>query len=782
MKLSLPKKLITLFLASSTFTMFAQEDVVTNIQVGDLYYCLNKSTMEACVVHNSDYLSYTMVNIPTYVTFESAEYAVKSIAHSAFQGCENLQSVALPETLVNISGKAFMDCKKLKEVKSPESLATIGDSIFMGCESLQSAFFYGSAIEILPSYAFYGCKSLKYFGAASSITDILKSCFEKSGLETISFEFLQNVRERAFADCVNLKSVYFKYWGEMEPSVFSGCTSLTEVLLPDRLNKVSSNTFENCVSLKYVRIPAYVQSIASGAFGSGNMNIESYIVDCATPPVLESASSLSVSENTKIYVPAASVGAYEKDSNWSQLGCKILPQDEYEYYYEYDGIQYLLNYGNETAVLYRVKHLNSDKILRIVEVVPFPMFNSRCEISAIDDSAFDEVMPEIICICPDTRVKIEVSEHLFPDKNIPVYVYGDELIEYFKQQPGWSSLTNYKLGEETMVMTNVDNLMYFAIMSEGIAAVMPDDSYESLEVIRIPETITIDGVLYRVIGVTDDDCFANSVNLKAVYIYDNNGYLSLESPVISDTNIPVYVQNEAYDNGRYMENYQWRPLNLHRASDAVFSHNDGTFDYSLDTFNLNAKVTGLISSEENIELPASVEYNTEFIPVKTIGEKAFYGNSDLKYVDTKNVEVVEDYAFAECGNLESVSFGANTLKIGNEVITSNSVNGIRTYAAVPPVCDENSFIGVDKGACELRVPDESVDAYSNAPVWKEFYKISNSEMIDDNEVGEMNADTVVNVYNVSGALVYQGKYGEMPTLNKGFYIVNSRTNTIKIAL
>lgn len=52
MKLSLPKKLITLFLASSAFTLSAQEDVVTNIQVGDLYYCLNKSTMEACVIHN----------------------------------------------------------------------------------------------------------------------------------------------------------------------------------------------------------------------------------------------------------------------------------------------------------------------------------------------------------------------------------------------------------------------------------------------------------------------------------------------------------------------------------------------------------------------------------------------------------------------------------------------------------------------------------------------------------------------------------------------------------
>ncbi len=54
MKLSLPKQLITLFLASSAFTLSAQEqeDVVTNIQVDDLYYCLNKSTMEACVIHN----------------------------------------------------------------------------------------------------------------------------------------------------------------------------------------------------------------------------------------------------------------------------------------------------------------------------------------------------------------------------------------------------------------------------------------------------------------------------------------------------------------------------------------------------------------------------------------------------------------------------------------------------------------------------------------------------------------------------------------------------------
>lgn len=782
MELSLPKKLITLFLASSALTLSAQEDVVTNVQVGDLYYCLNKSTMEACVVHNSDYLSYTMVDIPASVTFDAAEYVVKSVAHSAFEGCENLQSVTFPETLVNISGKAFKDCKKLKEVKSPESLATIGDSIFMGCESLQSAFFYGTVIEILPSYGFYDCKSLKYIGIPSSIKDILKKCFEKSGLETIRFEYLENVRERAFADCVNLKSVYFKYWGEMEPSVFSGCSSLTEVYLPEQLKKVPSNTFENCVSLKNVRIPADVQSIAEDAFGTGNVNIESYIVDCANPPVLESASSLSISENTKIYVPAAYVDVYKNDSSWSRLGCEILSQEDYKFYYEYAGIQYLLNYVDKTVVLYRVKHLNPDKILRIEEGIQVPMFNSRCDISAIDDSAFDEVMPEVICICPDTKVKIAVSENLFPDKNIPVYVYGDELIEYFKQQPGWSSLTNYKLGEETMVMANIDNLMYFAIMCEGLAVVIPDDSYESLEVIRIPETITIDDVLYNVTGFADEDCFSSAVNLKAVYIYDSNGNLSLESPIISDTNIPVYVQNDAYDNGYYMKHYKWRPLNLRRASDAVFNHNDGTFNYSLDTFNLNAKVTGLTSTEEIVEMTETVEYNSELIPVKTIGEKAFYGIADLKSVNTNNVEIIENSAFADCDNLEFVTFGPNTIKIGDEVITSNSLRKIQTFADVPPMCENNSFIGVDKGACELDVPENSVDAYSNAPVWQDFYKISNSEMIEDDEVGDINAETEVKVYAVSGVLVYQGKYGELPTLSKGFYIVNSSTNTIKIAL
>lgn len=95
-----------------------------------------------------------MVYIPTSVTFESADYTVKGIVYSAFQGCENLQSAALPETLVNISGNAFMDCKRLKEVKFSQSLATIGDSIFMGCESLQSAFLYGSAIAI---HRYYAC-------------------------------------------------------------------------------------------------------------------------------------------------------------------------------------------------------------------------------------------------------------------------------------------------------------------------------------------------------------------------------------------------------------------------------------------------------------------------------------------------------------------------------------------------------------------------------------------------------------------------------------------------
>lgn len=61
---------------------------------------------------------------------------VTSIGSSAFQDCENLETVRLPNTLTALGEAAFLRCGKLTNVKLPASLKSVGEDCFTGCEKL----------------------------------------------------------------------------------------------------------------------------------------------------------------------------------------------------------------------------------------------------------------------------------------------------------------------------------------------------------------------------------------------------------------------------------------------------------------------------------------------------------------------------------------------------------------------------------------------------------------------------------------------------------------------
>lgn len=116
----------------------------------------------------------------------------------------------------------------------------------------------------------------------------------------------------------------------------------------------------------------------------------------------------------------------------------------------------------------------------------------------------------------------------------------------------------------------------------------------------------------------------------------------------------------------------------------------------------------------------------------------------MVYIPTSvTFEYITGNAFMDCKRLKEVKYSQSLATIGDSIFMG---------------CESLQSAFLYDSAIEI------LRSYA----WKEFYKISNSKMINDNEVGEMNVDTVVSVYNVSGALVYQGKYGEMPTLRKDF--------------
>ncbi len=91
----------------------------------------------------------TSVTIPNSVT----------TMEGAFTNCTALTSITIPNSVENIDG-AFSKCTQLTTVTLPNSITSIGDHTFFGCSSLKSITIPES-VKTIGTEAFLGCSSLK---------------------------------------------------------------------------------------------------------------------------------------------------------------------------------------------------------------------------------------------------------------------------------------------------------------------------------------------------------------------------------------------------------------------------------------------------------------------------------------------------------------------------------------------------------------------------------------------------------------------------------------------
>ncbi|MDE5783158.1 MAG: leucine-rich repeat protein, partial [Prevotella sp.] len=91
----------------------------------------------------------------------------------------------------------------------------------------------------------------------------------------------------------------------------------------------------------------------------------------------------------------------------------------------------------------------------------------------------------------------------------------------------------------------------------------------------------------------------------------------------------------------------------------------------------------------------------------------------------QNVEVIDNYAFSRCNKIRALSLPSKLNYISDWAFYECfSLEYIHCDAKEPPVLSDLAFIGIAKDNFTVEVPEESVDAYRNAPGWCEFKRIS----------------------------------------------------------
>lgn len=103
----------------------------------------------------SQYTGGTELEIPATVNGQT----VTAIGAQAFQDCDFIEELTLPDTLRTIQYDAFRNCDGLRGVKLPESLTVIEDRAFYGCDELE-AIYVPENTHTVQQDAFSGCPRL----------------------------------------------------------------------------------------------------------------------------------------------------------------------------------------------------------------------------------------------------------------------------------------------------------------------------------------------------------------------------------------------------------------------------------------------------------------------------------------------------------------------------------------------------------------------------------------------------------------------------------------------
>ena len=149
----------------------------------------------------------------------------------AFQACNILKNIIIPNEVITIKQGAFFECKNLESVVLSSEITELREGLFYNCNKLTSIEIPEGVMSIERD-TFYGCKNLLNIEIPSTITSIGDS---------------------AFSYCESLTSIEIPEGvTEIGEDTFSYCKSLTSIVIPKGITEIGEGAFFDCAELKNV--------------------------------------------------------------------------------------------------------------------------------------------------------------------------------------------------------------------------------------------------------------------------------------------------------------------------------------------------------------------------------------------------------------------------------------------------------------------------------------------------------------------------------------------------
>lgn len=558
----------------------------------------------------------TSVKIPNTVT---------TIWSEAFKDCYNLQSVQLSSALTELVSGTFENCRSLSAVDIPTSVTEIGYTVFQGCSSLSSVTIPNS-VKTIGLGAFENCRSLANIEIPSSVTDVGQSAF--SGCTALTSIVLPNsvtkIGSSAFKGCTALASAVLPdSITDIGTSMFDGCTNLTKVEIPGNVKRIYNYAFRGCSNLKEISIPNSVTFFYSNVFENCSSLTSVRLPDALTS--INSALFKNCTSLTSINLPNTirSIGT-EAFRQCSSLASIDLPDS-------------LMTIGRRA--FYGCNGLKTVAIPNIELII-----EGQTSGGSILDHAFGNCFNLASVSIPKSVMSIS-----------PLAFSGS------------SNITSFTVDPANEYYTAIDRILYDKGMTTIIAA------YGTLQSAAIPEGVTriSDYAFYlsRLTAVT----IPGSVTSIGHHAFSQNYFRTLDIPNSVDT-----IGPQAFGDCPFLESI--------RLSNSLATISDNMF----------CRCTRLSS----VEIPGSVN---------TIGISAFKGCRGLKTIALPaSVTAIKDSAFIFCDSLVAISLSRSTQTVGTKAFQGcRSLKSISIPASVTSIGD-NAFQACSSLE-ELTIPNSVTD-------------------------------------------------------------------------
>ena len=293
--------------SASTFIEEMSPDCLSGVK---LVSVTNSGDVETVACDSHSYI--TSSEVPNKTSTSIVQYTaytvgncVSKIYSEAFKG-RRATVIHLPNSLTDIGVSSFANCYRLTSIEIPSSVTSIGASGFCNCSVLTSVTF-GENSQLTSigndrtGRTFFNCSSLTSINIPSRVTTI---------------------GEYTFSGCTNLTSITFSQDSQMTTlGGLQGCGNITSITIPDSVTSIGGSALFDCHSLTGVTIPSGVTSIDAYGFYHCT-SLTSITILATTPPTL-GTDAFTNTNNCPIYVPAASVSAYQSAYSWSSYASRI---------------------------------------------------------------------------------------------------------------------------------------------------------------------------------------------------------------------------------------------------------------------------------------------------------------------------------------------------------------------------------------------------------------------------------------------------------------------------